>query len=467
MGFVIRAQFGECMFKRLNIKIFVGFSLLLLATIVLLSYFFGRLMLRETETYVLEAFSSRSQIEALEIARDLNSKNSIHDVLRTHEVEFLKSDGTGIGGSINFPRGVLAALLPPSGSVVSECTDSIGHDFYCAITYLPENHLWVLNSTPRSSVLQILASLKREIIDLAFGLLCLSLLLSYFLARWILLPLQRFAEASRKVSRGEYAAIELPTFRSDEIGDYARSFQKMVADLREREAHLAMSGLKLAHSARLASIGQMGASIAHEVKNPLTSMLGYAKILHARTSDRELKEAAEIILKETERCNQILQQMLRFARNDPQERRPYSLKEVVQSALLLINAEAKNRKIEMKVDALSDTVLVGSAQQVQQVLLNLLLNAIQASSEKSEVLVRCREDGKNVVLEIQDHGSGIPQEIQNRIFDPFFTTKGKREGTGLGLSVASEIVHDQGGKITFNSAEGRGTSFQVHLPLTA
>jgi len=328
-----------------------------------------------------------------------------------------------------------------------------------------EPRLWIFDASLQASVWQIFWSNGKEILFFALILIVLGLALTYLFSRVLLRPLKQFARAAGQVSEGTYTDVTLPKGRSDEVGGLAKAFEKMIRDLREREHSLAASAVKLAHSARLASIGQMGAGIAHEVKNPITSMMGYARILAKQATDPSMKESAEIIVKESERCNQILQQMLRFARNDPQEKKPYAIQEVLNSTMLLAKAEADLRGVKLNLEKTTDGIAIGSAQQVQQVLLNLILNAIQASSENSTVDIRSYDDGNFAVVEIEDRGKGIPLALQGKIFDPFFTTKPKGEGTGLGLSVALEIIQNQEGQLQFESEEGRGTKFTIRLPL--
>ncbi len=454
------------MFKNTTTKIFLGFAALLLLEVGLLSYVFGRVVLRETETYILDALSRRSQADAESIARELGRKFSLPSFLSEMKITLITSNGEILGKTPPaISPNALKPLLPPSGSIVTECSDVTGEGYYCAFSFIPEIESWVFGWTPQSSLFLMMLKLGQEIMGLSSLLLGLSLAFAFFLSRFLMRPLRRFAQASSQVAQGHYENMKLPTDREDEVGEFAKAFQKMIVDLRDRERNIALGAMKLAHSERLASIGQMGASIAHEVKNPLTSMLGYARVLHQKTEDPNLKEAAEIILKESERCNQILQQMLRFARNDPAEKRPYAIHEVLQSTLLLIKSDAKDKHIHISSKIDTDAVVMGSAQQIQQVLLNLLMNALQASPPNTQIEIRSYDKDGKLFVDVEDHGTGIPQDLQSKVFEPFFTTKGKHEGTGLGLSVALQIMRDQGGDLHFESKPGK-TIFQIELPMS-
>ncbi|MDB5037379.1 MAG: putative signal transduction histidine kinase [Bacteriovoracaceae bacterium] len=418
----------------------------------ILAYTFGKNEIRSVETYILEALSKRVQTKAEDLAHSPNTFRLGLDAKEDKLPEF-------------FTRALLSPLLPPSGSAVTTCKNIRGESFYCGFAFVPEMKVWAFDFVEEETLMRAVLRRLEEVAPFILLLLIASLALTFILSKFLLAPLRRFATASEVIAEGRYEEVSLPLDRRDEVGDLAQAFKKMIADLKEREINLQLSGEKLAHSARLASLGQMGASIAHEVKNPLTSMMGYAKVLMNKSSDPEVKEAAEVIQKESERCNQILQQMLRFARNDPKESKPYSLKEVLLSVLLLLKAEARSRQIELKAESILDSIVLGSAQQVQQVLINLIMNAFHASKSGMQVTLRMREENSKVIVEVEDHGAGIPADIQPKIFDPFFTTKSKIEGTGLGLSVAQEIVMQEGGTLSFTSEDGKGSIFRISLPL--
>ncbi len=456
------------MFKSTATKIFFLFGLISLAQLAVAGYFFGRIVVRETETFLLDSLSRRSQLTAAMIQNELNKKIPLERILKDNSALLVTSEGQVLGQTLEkFDSHYLLGLVGPNQSVVTSCTSSTGTLSYCALSFIPSLKAWTLDIVRPVSSIEIMRRLSQEMLALALGLLMTALLLSYLLSRWALRPLAQFARASRLVSQGKYDQIELPLDRRDEIGFMAQSFARMMNELKEREK-------KVAHSARLATMGQMGASIAHEVKNPLMAMMGHAKILLNATQDPATKEAAEIIAKESDRCSQILSQMLRFTRNDSVESKPYSLKDVLTSTLSLAQAESKRSQIQLDFHATADPVIVGHAQQIQQVVLNLVMNAVHASKEAvaqgrdlaHQVHIRLHAESNWAHIEIEDHAMGIPENIRDRIFEPFFTTKDKREGTGLGLSVALDLVTEQGGTLTFSTGP-QGTTFQIRLPLTA
>lgn len=455
------------MFKSTTTKIFVSFALLAFIQLGALAFLFGRVVVRETETYIYDALARRSQVSASQWSAELKAGKSLEDLASSHKTVAITQDRQMVGTLEHFNRAEILSLVPKTAgdSVVTSCRNENSEPYLCALAAIPGTSSWMLDLTPQSTSLQIISKVASELAGVGLLLLCLALALTFFLSKLLLGPVRKFAQAARQVAAGQQNEVKLPTERQDEIGEFARAFQKMLSELKEREK-------KIAHSARLASVGQMGASIAHEVKNPLTSMLGYAKLLSRQTLTPEAKEAAEVIAKEADRCSQILGQMLRFSRNDQAEKKPFALREVIESTVSLVQAEAKSSQISFKTSVSLDSVMIGHAQHIQQVLLNLLMNAVQASraaktkdGKNRDIELRAFERAGFAVIEVEDHAMGISPQIREKIFDPFFTTKEKGEGTGLGLSVALELTHSHGGSLNFKTSEGEGTTFVMELPL--
>jgi signal transduction histidine kinase len=216
----------------------------------------------------------------------------------------------------------------------------------------------------------------------------------------------------------------------------------------------------------MASFGQLGAGITHEVKNPLTAIRGFAQLaLHGDGLSSATKEALQIIDRESERCVSILQNFLAFARHDPGKRSLVAVESVAARSVKLMSHQAKTSGITVHEDYGPTPPVTGSAGQLQQVLLNLLINALQALGTRGNVWVSSRtlNDGRAEV-QVRDDGPGIPIDAQERIFEPFFTTKPAGTGTGLGLSVSRKIVRDHGGDLLVESSAGQGATFKLRLP---
>jgi PAS domain S-box-containing protein len=226
---------------------------------------------------------------------------------------------------------------------------------------------------------------------------------------------------------------------------------------------------KLLQTEKMAGLGQLVSGIAHELNNPLTSILGYSQLLLGRRLTAPQEADGRLIHQEAERAARIVKNLLLFAREARPERRPVSLNEIVERTLSLRNYELRVENMELTQDLARDLpLIIADSAQLQQVFLNLLVNAEQAirqGSGEGSIRVRTRKTAQGrVSFEILDSGPGIPQEIIPRIFDPFFSTKPSGAGTGLGLSITCGIVKEHGGQISVQSQLGHGAKFIVELP---
>lgn len=223
---------------------------------------------------------------------------------------------------------------------------------------------------------------------------------------------------------------------------------------------------KLRHADRLAMIGQLAAGVAHELNEPLVAILGYAELMQQSFGipDKTARDLDRIV-KASLHARDVVKKLLVFARQAPTEKIPTDLNQVVRDALLLL--ETRLRKSEVKTVFKSSSNLpeiMGDPGQLQQVVLNLCVNALQAMPEGGSLMIETLPDARGVVMRVSDTGAGMSEDVKNNIFTPFFSTKGVGSGTGLGLSVVHGIVVEHGGSVGVESAPGKGSSFEIVFP---
>ena len=230
---------------------------------------------------------------------------------------------------------------------------------------------------------------------------------------------------------------------------------------------------QLLQAEKLAALGQTISGVAHELNNPLATILTWAERLALRPADDQTRRGIEAILGEAERAARIVRNLLTFARKRHTTRAMVDVNQVIRETLALRSYEQRLSNITI-IDALASGLpqVFADPHQLQQVLLNLVINAEQAmiaANGRGTLILRTWHDPENgaVILEVNDDGPGVPDDVQPRIFDPFFTTKEVGKGTGLGLTVAYAIVQEHGGRLTMKSAgAGAGASFYVELPVS-
>lgn len=226
---------------------------------------------------------------------------------------------------------------------------------------------------------------------------------------------------------------------------------------------------QLIQSEKMSAIGQLIAGIAHDLNNPLASVVGFADFLsEARDVPPGLREPLSVIREEAERASNIVKNLLGFARKQERQRRPVVLEPLLESTLALLRNQLLAYHVEARVELEPDLPLVSlDPNQMQQVFVNLINNAAQAiasTGRAGTITVRARRQLDGVAIDVTDDGPGMCRELAEQVFEPFFTTKGEGEGTGLGLSISQGIVKEHGGRITLATREGEGATFTVQLP---
>ncbi|MBI5848215.1 MAG: HAMP domain-containing protein [Nitrospirae bacterium] len=240
-----------------------------------------------------------------------------------------------------------------------------------------------------------------------------------------------------------------------ENADLYRNLQNKMAELRETQE-------QLIQSAKLAAIGELASNVAHEINNPLTSIIGFAELSREDDDIESIRKSLDIIEKESLRARDIVKQLLGFARKKPLQLTEVDINVVVREVIVFSSSQTRMGKVRVTEQYGDVPMTTGDVDQLKQVFLNIITNAIHAMPEGGSITVRTFTMGEYIMISFSDTGQGISSEVRNRIFEPFFSTK-KEKGTGLGLSISYRIIQDHGGRIDVESEPGKGTTFTVRL----
>jgi len=304
------------------------------------------------------------------------------------------------------------------------------------------------------------------VITLAGG--AASMCLFYFIARNISVSVHKLVLASREVARGNLdARVEIAS--QDELHELADTFNSMASSLKKRDEKLReFARKKIMQSERLAVIGQLAAGVAHEMNNPLTGIVTYSHLLLERTNAQDgSNEFLRKIATQADRCRGIVRGLLDFSRPKKPDKRSCNLNQVLQECVSLVENQSLFHNIQVEKNFQKNLPLViVDPSLIQQVFMNLIINAAEAMDGKGRLSLttRLEPDGECVEIVFADSGHGISEENLERIFDPFFTTKEVGHGTGLGLAISFGIVKEHEGTIAVESEMGKGATFTVRLP---
>ncbi len=322
-----------------------------------------------------------------------------------------------------------------------------------------------------------------------FFVVAISFLLCLILYNFVTKPISLLVDGMNKLSRGDMDyRINLNT--KDEIGMLANSFNSMVDELKQyrdkmenwtknleeevqkKTAEIVRAQEQLINAEKLASLGRMAAGVAHELNSPLTGIVTFAHLMAKRIPPENAQDVEDlkVIIDQAERCSKIVRGLLGFSRKTASEKAHVDMNTLIENTLSMVRNQAKfyNIAFDVRLDK-SIPEVNADPNQIQQVFLNLLINAADAMEEKGRITISSRmvEDGADrfVELEFTDTGPGIPEEIRSKVFEPFFTTKPAGKGTGLGLAVSYGIIKKHEGQIFVKSEPGHGASFFIRLPV--
>ena len=340
---------------------------------------------------------------------------------------------------------------------------------------------------------QLAQASRRMTAYTVLALVLIAALCALFVWRVVETPLKHLNAATEHLGDGKLG-FQISTNSRDELGDLARSFNTMSLQLhaaneeivswtrtleerveqKTQELHTAHN--QMLHAETMVSIGKMAAVVAHEINNPLSGILTYAKLLRrwldqGETTGKhrqESEECLDLIARESRRCGDLVKNLLVFSRSAPMNPAKADLNTIVDQLARLVGLKLEASSVQLQLDLAQDMPPVYcDAAQIEQVLLALVTNAIDAMPRGGTLWLRTRvlSDSDEAEIQVRDDGAGIPPEILARIFEPFMTTKEAGQGVGLGLAVSHSIVEAHRGKISVQSEVGRGSTFTVTLPL--
>lgn len=311
-------------------------------------------------------------------------------------------------------------------------------------------------------------SARNEVFAISGACLLLSLMVIGFGVDYLVKSLGKLSDAMESFTVDRDFSRPFPELprRKDEIGHLQQSFQWMVERLRREEQERARTKEQMFHTEKMATIGQLTASIAHEVNNPLGGViLCFNNLTRGRLDERARVQHVEVINSGLDRIQRIMRDLLDYSRQSSLNIRPTDVSEVVHKSVSLLDLFSKKQRIGLRVDLPDAPPLVPmDSAKILQVLVNLMVNAIQAMPDGGEISIGGAPSEDGFTFLVSDTGSGIPEEIRERIFDPFYTTKDVGQGTGLGLALARSLVEQHGGRLELRRSDSTGSVFAVTLP---
>ncbi len=325
---------------------------------------------------------------------------------------------------------------------------------------------WLLViETSRDTVLAPVAALRHWIGYLIAAALLISLLIARWAAARLAGPVHDLAGIIARYAEGDQAA-RYHDARRDEIGAAGRAFNDLAESLERAKLEREKAEKAVRQSERLAAVGQMAAGIGHEINNPLMNIMSLASLAEQAVpeNDHQTREDLRALQSEGRRCARIVQGILNFARENAPRIERFDLSHLIDDTAALFRHRLDSASVTLEIDQQRPLFVEGDAGQLQQVFVNVLLNAVQASPPQSCIRVEARAAGNMVRIAVIDSGSGLNDEAQSKLFNPFFTTKAEGTGTGLGLSVSYGIIKKHGGTIALENRPEGGVRVQIVLP---
>lgn len=319
----------------------------------------------------------------------------------------------------------------------------------------PEVHVGI----KEERIMQTLKRIRFLVITLTGIAVLIGSVLSFSLSRLVTKPLYALVGFTHTLSKGAFGArIDIKS--KDEVGELSMTFNHLSRELEGYRKKMEDSYKQMLRTEKLTALGRISAGLAHEIRNPLTSI----KVLFQtfKNNPSLTKEDMAVVLSAAEQMDEILARFLRFARGDEFNPSDVYINPVIKEVLALTQHQAKNQSVTVELDLMKLPPIKADRGLIEQAIMNLVLNGIEAMPGGGALTVSSRDENNHLVISVSDTGQGIPEDIGDKIFDPFFTTKG--DGTGLGLSIVYNIVNLHNGDVRFES-NGAGTTFIMKLPV--
>jgi len=332
---------------------------------------------------------------------------------------------------------------------------------------------------------QEIADATRNLLVMIFAFLATGLTGALFLSYLITSPIKRISQKAQIIDlnyigseeyiiddsqKSKFLNIEI----TDELDVLETKFSEMVTRLGKNYRELSETQKALVQAERLASLGTLSAGVAHEINNPISGIKNCSNRIIKNPQNTEQNLKYIVLIKEaTDKIENVVQHLLKFSRKQEIVLSKLNLLTVIESALALTGHKLESSQITPEIKCSNNCFVNGSANHLEQVLVNLIINSLDAIQErkemepsiKGEIKINVQSISDKVYIHLIDNGKGIDEKIQNKIFDPFFTSKEVGKGTGLGLSVSFTLIKKHNGKIQFSSKSGKGTEFVIELPL--
>lgn len=449
--------------KKLSIKLGILFFLIIFGLMTFMFFVLHKAIVESTVDEQLNSLQARGNSHREILSKDFNEETIGHVVLMesesTTDVVITDSAGNILDSSSStdlldkYLKKPLTSV-PPTGQIVEHRWEK--EPFISTISPVQTQgqtigYVYMFQNT--ASIQSLIQRLNNHFIMAGWISVVFTLIIIIFLSRGITRPLIKMKEATAEISLGNFS-VSLPNTSNDELGDLANSIQSLATDLNH-----------LKHERN-----EFLASISHELRTPLTYIKGYADLVHKRNPSKEEREKyLSIIVEETNRLSELIKELFDLAKMDENtfavQEEPINLNDIFNKIKQKLSPAFLEKNIQLQLNYEPNIILNADPIRLEQILYNLLDNALKYSYEGSKVSLKAWKSKNSIHISVQDHGKGIPQKDLPHIFNRFYRVDKSRTrslgGTGLGLAIVKELVHAHGAEITVNSKENAGTTFEL------